>query len=86
MKNFGKITLAVCLMAFSFSASAQKKSDPAGSVTYCLPSTGVSIQVEAVQEKFFAGPYAKYAEKYLGVKPRQKDESTWIDTPVEGRQ
>ena len=82
MKNFGKITLAVCLMAFSLSAAAQKKSDPAGSVTYCLPSTGVSIQVEAVQEKFFAGPYAKYAEKYLGVKPRQKDESTFQLTQI----
>jgi hypothetical protein len=29
-----------------------------------------------VQENFYAGPYARYAEKYLGIKARQKDEST----------
>jgi hypothetical protein len=76
-----KLSMAAFLL-MPVLASAQKKSDPAGSLTYCLPSTGVSIQVEAVQEKFFAGPYAKYAEKYLGVKPRQKDESTFQLTQI----
>jgi hypothetical protein len=37
----------------------------------------VTLEVEAVQEKFYAGPYAKYAEKYLGMKVRQKDETTY---------
>jgi hypothetical protein len=57
-------------------ASAQKNSDPEGYLTYSLPSTTIMLEVEAVQESFYAGPYAKYAEKYLGIKPRQKDEVT----------
>ena len=56
--------------------SAQTSSDPEGYVTYSLPSTTITLDVEAVQEKFFAGPYAAYAEKYLGIKARQKDETT----------
>ena len=35
------------------------------------------LDVEAVQENFYAGPYARYAEKYLGIKVRQKDEEKW---------
>ncbi len=46
---------------------------PAGTVTYSLPSTSLSFEVEAVQEKFYAGPYARYAAKYLGMEVRQKD-------------
>jgi hypothetical protein len=57
-------------------AAAQEKADPQGYVTYSLPMTTITIEVEAVQEVFYAGPYAKYAEKYLGIKPRMKDETT----------
>lgn len=59
-----------------FIASAQSNADPAGYVTYSLPMTTITLDVEAVQETFYAGPYAKYAEKYLGIKPRMKDETT----------
>jgi hypothetical protein len=55
---------------------AQVNADPAGCVTYSLPSTVIALEVDAVQEKFYAGPYAKFAEKYLGIKARQKDEAT----------
>lgn len=68
--------LITALMMLPVVASAQKKADPEGYLTYSLPSTVISIDVEAVQEKFYAGPYAKYAEKYLGIKPRLKDENT----------
>lgn len=68
--------IVAALMLFPVTASAQKKADPEGYLTYSLPSTVISIDVEAVQEKFYAGPYAKYAEKYLGIKPRMKDENT----------
>ena len=64
------------LMMLPLAASAQKKSDPQGHLTYSLPSTTIMLEVEAVQEAFYAGPYAKYAEKYLGIKVRQKDETT----------
>ncbi len=75
MKNIG-IILTLALAGMSFAAQAQTGSDPEGYITYALPSTTISLEVEAVQETFYAGPYARYAEKYLGVKPRLKDENT----------
>ncbi len=75
MKTIFRFSVAV-LMMLPMAASAQKKSDPEGYLTYSLPSTTVMLEVEAVQERFFAGPYAKYAEKYLGIDVRQKDESS----------
>lgn len=64
-------------MMMSFSADAQKASDPEGYLTYSLPFTSIVLDVEACQEDFHAGPYARYAEKYLGIKARQKDETSW---------
>lgn len=75
MKRIIRTLLAMALSAAPFVASAQKSSDPEGYVTYSLPSTALVMEVEAVQESFHAGPYAKYAEKYLGIKVRQKDET-----------
>jgi hypothetical protein len=74
MKSIFRIA-AVMSMMFPLMASAQKKADPQGHLTYSLPATVIMLEVEAVQENFYAGPYAKYAEKYLGIKARQKDES-----------
>ena len=74
---------AAALAALSFNASAQKKeADSEGFLTYSLPSTTITLEVEAVQEKFYAGPYAKYAEKYLGIKARQQDEATFQLTEI----
>jgi hypothetical protein len=77
MKNFTKLFIVTVMLTASVAMSAQKKSDPSGNLTYCLPSTVLNLEVEAVQEKFYAGPYAKYAEKYLGVTARQKDEASF---------
>ena len=38
-----------------------------GAVIYSLPRTTVGIAVKARREAFSAGPYAPYAQKYLGV-------------------
>ena len=70
------------LAAVPVVASAQKATDPEGYVTYSLPSTTLVLDVEAAQECFYAGPYARYAEKYLGIKVRQKDEVKWQITQV----
>lgn len=48
--------------------------DPVGTVAYSLPSTVITMEVQAECEKFYAGPYAKYASKYLGVDVRTEDE------------
>lgn len=77
-----KTILVMALAALPFVASAQKSSDPEGYVTYSLPSTSLVLDVEAVQESFHAGPYAKFAEKYLGIKARQKDEIRWEVTKL----
>jgi hypothetical protein len=75
MKNIFRFSVAVLLM-LPMAVSAQQKSDPEGYLTYSLPSTTIMLDVEAVKEQFYAGPYAKYAEKYLGIKVRQKNETS----------
>ena len=82
MRNVIKLTMAAAFALTAVSVSAQKTSDPAGNLTYCLPSTTLTLEVDAVQEKFYAGPYAKFAEKYLGVEARQKDETVFQLTQI----
>lgn len=77
--------IALLALAAIFTPSvtkAQGNADPTGCVTYSLPSTVIALEVDAVQEKFYAGPYAKFAEKYLGIKARQRDEATYQLTSV----
>ena len=77
MKKMNTIC-ALALMAGLLGAAVVPQSataaEPEGVVTYSLPSTTISLSVEAVQEKFTAGPYAKFAAKYLGIDARQADE------------
>lgn len=82
MKNIAKSLSMLMLVVVPQLVSAQKNSDPEGFITYSLPSTTITLDVEAVQEKFYAGPYAKFAEKYLGIKARQKDETTFQLTEI----
>ena len=77
MKQIFTMFLTAALAAMPFVSSAQKASDMEGYLTYSLPSTVIVLDVEAVQENFYAGPYARYAEKYLGIKARQKDETSY---------
>ena len=77
MKTILRTLLMAVLTTLPLTASAQKSSDPEGYVTYSLPSTTIVLDVEAVRENFYAGPYARFAEKYLGIKARQKNEVKW---------
>ena len=43
---------------------------------YFLPSTTITVEVEAEQETFFAGPYAAFAKKLLNIDVRRADEVT----------
>lgn len=54
--------LAVASLFTFATASAQ--------VIYSLPSTTINLNVTAEKENFVAGPYAKYAQKYLGAPAR----------------
>lgn len=82
MNILSKIIVAAALLISSTAFAQKKTEDPQSFVTYSLPMTTITLEVEAVQEKFYAGPYAKYAEKYLGIKPRQKDETSFQITEV----
>ena len=82
MNVFVKSFLTLIAVSVPAILSAQKNSDPQGALVYSLPSTTVSLQVTAVQENFYAGPYAKYAEKYLGIKARTADNSTFRITEI----
>lgn len=72
--KFAAVATAMFCTAVSF---AQKNSDPEGYLTYSLPSTVLVLDVEAVCENFYAGPYAAYAEKYLGITVPQEDKQTY---------
>ena len=70
-------TIAILLAAGTlFPAVRTAAQDPSGTVTYALPMTTITLEVEAVREQFYAGPYAKFAQKYLGVDARQEDQTT----------
>lgn len=45
-------------------------------LTYYLPRTTVIVEVEAVQEYHFAGPYAAFAKRLLGLDVPQQDQVT----------
>ena len=62
-----------CMMAPSRNLAAQ---DLAGSVSYALPQTTIVLEVEAEHEYFYAGPYARFAKKYLGVDAEVEDRTT----------
>ena len=75
MKNLKTIIIAFTAVFLSAGLSSLKSFavEPQGYVSYSLPSTTISITVDAVQENFYAGPYAKFATKYLGIDARTSD-------------
>ena len=73
MKTCLNLMVAAGLL-ISTGVYAQNAADPAGCVIYSLPSTVINLEVDATVEQFYAGPYAKYAEKYLGLDVRQEDQ------------
>ncbi|MDR2802601.1 MAG: DUF4831 family protein [Prevotellaceae bacterium] len=76
------LLLAIACM-FSSGAAAQtpfKKgyAVPENSmVVYALPYSVIEIQAEAVHELFTAGPYARYAQKYLGMAAEMENRETF---------
>ncbi|MDR1197831.1 MAG: DUF4831 family protein [Prevotellaceae bacterium] len=69
MKNI-LLLLSVILFA-CMQARAQNNTDEsqiiANSAVYALPKTSIKIRIEIEKEIFTVGPYAQYAEKYLGI-------------------
>lgn len=72
MRNTLKPIL-ICLILAMSSHAGLLAQDQLGSVSYALPQTTISFEIEAVREDFYAGPYAKFARKYLGVAANEED-------------
>ncbi|MBP5566150.1 MAG: DUF4831 family protein [Bacteroidales bacterium] len=53
-----------------------------GSVSYSMPQTVLVFKVDAQREHFFAGPYARYAQKYLGITAEMYDRVSYTVTSV----
>ena len=68
-----RVLFALSLLLFFFQDSFAQT----GAVVYSLPKTTVSIRVEARREAFTAGPYAAFAQKYLGVAARTQSGTTY---------
>ena len=71
------ITILALALLCTFEAEAQS-----GAVVYSLPQTVITLKVEARREAFTAGPYAAYAEKYLGVAARTQSGTTYTLTKI----
>lgn len=84
MKKAALIAAAMLSLSCFLAGAQGVKADPEqeGTVSYSLPMTSLVFDVEAVQEKFYAGPYAKFAQKYLGIEVRQEDETKYQITSV----
>lgn len=87
MKIVLKILLTVSAFALCTVSRAQiiNPGDkvPAGAIVYSLPVTNLQIVAQATFENFTAGPYARFAQKYLGVTAREDNNTTYRLSSVE---
>lgn len=68
------LAIILCALAASFYAAAAPEGEQAtAAVAYSLPKTVLTLDVTAEREVFFAGPYARYAKKYLGIDAEESD-------------
>jgi hypothetical protein len=78
MKRTLLFFIAIILYGTVAAQTPLQKGDvvPQGAVVYALPATEIEVQVEAVHEVFTAGPYARYAQKYLGIEADAANKET----------
>ncbi len=77
MEKMKRIFIVVLLALSTLSARSQ-----GGAVSYSLPRTVLVFNVEAGKETFYAGPYARYAQKYLGISAETSDRVSYTITSV----
>ena len=74
MKNILKSLLLLSLIMTTCRVEGQilnpGEKIPAGAIVYSLPITTIHLVVEAEHQSFIAGPYARFAQKYLGVEAK----------------
>jgi len=72
-----RLIILLSMAVMPFMAEAQTN------VTYALPRTVLVLNVEAQREVFYAGPYAKYSQKYLGVAAPVSNQVRYAVTSVD---
>lgn len=79
------LAVAVCAAGTAARAQVLRQGEqaPQGAVIYSLPSTTIGLKVTADHESFVAGPYARFAQKYLGVDARPESGDTYTIRSVE---
>ena len=75
-----RIVSAIVCLASAMAMQAQTV--PNGAVIYALPRTTITLTVEARYSVFTAGPYAQYAQKYLGYDARRSSSTDCIITDI----
>lgn len=87
MKGTLKILLVLSLLMTAYRVDGQilnpGEKIPAGAIVYSLPITTVHLIVEAEYESFTAGPYARFAQKYLGVEAKLESGNSYSIKSVE---
>ena len=73
------ITLILSGVLGMAAAGAQESS---AIISYALPRTVLTFEVKATQTIFYAGPYARYAQKYLGIQAGLDDKTTFAISEV----
>lgn len=72
------ICLASAILAFFAVQTARAQSQvPQGSIVYSLPQTVVNVKICFEKTIFTPGPYASYAQKYLGGSPKTVAETSY---------
>ncbi len=78
-----KIFLALLMLSVAVATAQNPYIAPFGVVenadgaTISQPQTLLSVDVEVACEKILAGPYARYAQKFLGVRAPLTDKTVW---------
>ena len=72
-----KLLVSAAALLMLLSGAAAQNGYPEGMTVYSLPNTVIGLDVTAVKESFTAGPYARYAQKYLGQPARTASGNTW---------
>ncbi|MBP5210597.1 MAG: DUF4831 family protein [Bacteroidales bacterium] len=76
MKKVLILAFSALLLTVTHAGYAQKAA-PAGAVIYSLPSTTIHLNVVAERDDFIAGPYAQYAQKYMGAEAPTENRVTY---------
>lgn len=87
MKNKLKLLITISSLFLFTSANsqviAQGEAVPKGAIVYSLPATSFRITSEVIRESFVAGPYAKFAQKYLGIQVKETSGDFYTLSSVE---